>query len=237
MDRGRVLVVEDEVLIRMLAIDMLLDLGCAADEAGTAAEALRLLRAPGADYALVLLDLGLPDLDGADVLAMMRGVTSVPVIVATARDDEDEVVRLLDAGADDYVVKPFDIDELLARVRAVARRRPVAGAGDDGGSASNGPYRFADVVVDPDAWTARRGERVLELTRTEFRLLVALLRRPGRVVGRQELMAEVWGYDFGAGSSNLDVYVSYLRRKLEAAGEPRIVQTARGVGYVVRELA
>jgi two-component system response regulator MprA len=227
----RVLVVDDDEDIRVslrraLALD-----GHDVVLAEDAEVALATLRTDSL-VDVVVLDRGLPGIDGLEACRRIRAAElDVAVLMVTALGAVHDRVDGLDAGADDYLVKPFDVDELLARVRAVGRRsvaRPAA-------ASVATVLRVSDLVVDPERWSARRGERELELTRTEFRLLEALAERAGSVVGRSELMAAVWDYDFGATSSNLDVYVSYLRRKLEAGGEPRIVQTVRGVGYVLRE--
>lgn len=226
----RVLVVDDDEDIRVslrraLALD-----GHDAMLAVDAEEALARLRG-GEVVDVVVLDRGLPGIDGLEACRRIRAAQlDVGVLMLTALGAVRDRVDGLDAGADDYVVKPFDVDEFLARLRAVARRR----IGPDGAAARPGRTVVADLVVDEGAWVARRGDRPLELTRTEFRLLVALARAAGRVLGRAELMREVWDYDFGTSSSNLDVYVSYLRRKLEAGGETRIVHTVRGVGYTLR---
>jgi DNA-binding response OmpR family regulator len=172
---------------------------------------------------VVVLDLGLPDIDGADLLRMLRGVSSVPVIIATARDDEAEIVRLLDAGADDYLVKPFSADQLEARLRAVLRRAAVAGE----------PERcvVGGLVVDTAARQVLLDGAVLELTRKEYELLALLARRVGQVVTREELLAEVWRQPYGGSDKTIDVHLSWLRRKLgETAAEPRYLHTTRGVG-------
>jgi two-component system response regulator MprA len=143
----------------------------------------------------------------------------------TARTEVEDRVTGLDAGADDYLGKPFALDELLARVRALLRRSP----------SSDEPVRFADVVLDPASRVVTRGSRTIELTRTEFALLELFLRNPRRVLSRSEILLGVWGYDFGPTSNSLDVYIGYLRRKTEAGGEPRLLHTVRGVGYVLRE--
>lgn len=229
----RVLVVDDDEDIRVslrraLALD-----GHDAVLVGDAEAALQLLRSDP-EFEVVVLDRGLPGIDGLEACRRIRAAgLEVGVLVLTALGAVRDRVDGLDAGADDYVVKPFDLDELLARVRAVARRRPTRAAS---GGVDDELLRLADLVVEPARWAARRGDRELQLTRTEFRLLVTLLERAGTVVGRSALMQAVWDYDFGTSSSNLDVYVSYLRRKLEAGGESRLVHTVRGVGYVAREL-
>ncbi|MCB0879794.1 MAG: response regulator transcription factor [Thermoleophilia bacterium] len=232
----RVLVVDDDEDIRVslrraLALD-----GHDVLQVEAAEPALELLR-DDPSIEVVVLDRGLPGIDGLEACRRIRSAElDVAVLVLTALGTVRDRVDGLDAGADDYVVKPFDIDELLARVRAVGRRRaPASGGSASAAADATDAIRVADLVVDPGAWIARRGDRDLALTRTEFRLLAALAERAGRVVPRDLLMEEVWGYDFGTGSSNLDVYVSYLRRKLEAGGEARLVHTARGVGYVLRE--
>jgi two-component system response regulator MprA len=144
----------------------------------------------------------------------------------TARDAVDDRVAGLDAGADDYLVKPFALKELKARLRALLRRT---------GPAPDGPLRFADLVLDPVAYEVWRGERLIELSRTEFHLLTLFLEHPRQVLSRGQIFERVWGYDFGTGSNALGVYVGYLRRKTEAAGEPRLLHTVRGVGYVLKE--
>ena len=232
----RVLVVDDDEEIRVslrraLALD-----GHDTTLEADAEAALERLRG-GERFDVVVLDRGLPGIDGVEACRRIRAAElDVAVLMLTALGAVRDRVDGLDAGADDYVVKPFDIDEFLARVRAVARRRSDGAAASSASSAGSGPrvLRAGDLVVDEASWTARRGERLLELTRTEFRLLATLVERAGSVIGRSDLMQSVWDYDFGTSSSNLDVYVSYLRRKLEAGGEPRLVHTVRGVGYVLR---
>ncbi|MCW2923350.1 MAG: two component transcriptional regulator, winged helix family [Thermoleophilia bacterium] len=230
----RVLVVDDDEDIRVslrraLALD-----GHDAVLVGDAEAALELLRRD-AGVEVVVLDRGLPGIDGLEACRRIRAAgLDVAVLMVTALGAVRDRVDGLDAGADDYLVKPFDIDELLARVRAIARRRASPGPAAAPDADADAPVRVGDLVVDPARWSARRGERQLELTRTEFRLLEVLARSAGRVVGRSELMQGVWDYDFGTSSSNLDVYVSYVRRKLEADGEPRLLHTVRGVGYTLR---
>ena len=176
--------------------------------------------------AVVLLDLTMPDLDGLEVLRRLREAgDQVPVCVLSARDEVDERVQGLQAGADDYVVKPFALEEVAARLHALLRRRP-AGEGE--------ALAAGDVRLDPRARSARRGERVLDLTRREFELLQVFLRHPGEVIDRARLHEEVWGYTFDPGTNVADVFVGYLRRKLEAGGEPRVLHTVRGVGFVLR---
>ncbi len=174
---------------------------------------------------LVVLDLGLPKLDGIEVARRLRAESDVPILVLTARDALESRVEGLDSGADDYLVKPFERQELLARMRALLRRRPPRG------SAS---MTVADLSLNPDTHEVRRGERSVELTQREFELLEYLMRNERIVVPRQRLLEEVWGYDPFATTNTIEVFVSNLRRKLEAGGEPRLLHTIRGAGYVLR---
>ncbi|HLN15496.1 MAG TPA: response regulator transcription factor [Acidimicrobiales bacterium] len=175
----------------------------------------------------VVLDLGLPDLDGLEVCRRLRSTgDDIPVLILTARDAVDDRVVGLDAGADDYLVKPFALAELLARLRALLRRR----TGEEGEV-----LRFGDLSLDLGTREASRGERTFTLTRIEFDLLELLLRHPRQVLTREVILERVWGYDFDSGTNSLAVYVGYLRRKTEADGEPRCLHTVRGVGYVLRE--
>jgi two-component system response regulator MprA len=175
----------------------------------------------------VILDIGLPTIDGLDVCRRLRAADNdTPVLMLTARDAINDRVQGLDAGADDYLVKPFALAELLARLRALLRRRP-----EDSGEV----LRFADLSLDPITREARRGDRPFTLTRIEFDLLELLLRHPRQVLTRELILDRVWGYTFDSGTNSLAVYVGYLRRKTEAGGEPRLIHTARGVGYVLRE--
>ena len=176
--------------------------------------------------AVVLLDMTMPDLDGLEVLRRLRAAgDDVPVCVLSARDDVTDRVAGLEAGADDYVVKPFALEEVAARLHALLRRRPA-----EEGSV----LRAGELELDPRARTARRGARDLELTRREFDLLAVFLRQPGVVLDRARLHEEVWGYTFDPQTNVADVFVGYLRRKLEAGGEPRLLHTVRGVGFVLR---
>jgi two-component system response regulator MprA len=174
---------------------------------------------------LVVLDLGLPKLDGMDVARRLRAADDVPILMLTARDALEARVEGLDAGADDYLVKPFERQELLARLRALLRRRPPRG------SAS---LVVADLSLNPDTHEVRRGERVVELTQREFELLEYLMRNERIVVPRQRLLEDVWGYDPFATTNTIEVFVSNLRRKLESGGEARLLHTIRGAGYVLR---
>ena len=172
---------------------------------------------------VVLLDLGLPDLDGLEVLAMLRAVSNVPVIVITARDDDADMVRALDRGADDYVVKPFGIEQVDARLRAVLRR--------SGSAAAEGPLVVGGLMVDPRTREVRLDGLAIDLSRKEFDLLLALAQRPREVVTKRELLADVWRQSYGGGERTVDVHLSWLRRKLgETAADPRYLHSVRGVG-------
>jgi two-component system response regulator MprA len=176
---------------------------------------------------LVLLDVLMPVMDGFEACRRLRELGDrTPVLMLTARDAVGDRVEGLDAGADDYVVKPFALEELLARCRALLRRSSVPG---------DEPLRFADVVLDPVTREVRRGDRLIELSRTEYNLLELFLLNPRRVLTREVIFDRVWCYDFGPTSNTLEVYVGYLRRKTEAEGEPRLIHTVRGVGYVLKE--
>jgi two-component system, OmpR family, response regulator MprA len=174
----------------------------------------------------IVLDVAMPGVDGLEVCRRLRSAGDrTPVLMLTARDAVDDRVAGLDAGADDYLVKPFALKELKARLRALLRRT------DPGG----GPLRFADLELEPGAREVRRSGRRIELSRTEFALLELFLEHPRQVLTRSAIFERVWGYDFGATSNALGVYVGYLRRKTEAGGEPRLLHTVRGIGYVLRE--
>lgn len=219
----RVLVVEDDdeiaaVLQRSLRLEGY-DVRISADGEAALTEA----RAFVPD--LVVLDLGLPRLDGMEVARRLRAEDDTPILMLTARDEVESRVEGLDTGADDYLVKPFDRQELLARLRALLRRRPPRG------SAS---LVCADLELNPDTHEVRRGDRMIELTQREFELLEFLMRNERIVVPRQRLLEEVWGYDPFATTNTIEVFVSNLRRKLEGGGEPRLLHTIRGAGYVLR---
>jgi DNA-binding response OmpR family regulator len=176
--------------------------------------------------AVILLDLSMPDLDGLEVLERLRaGGDQVPVCVLSARDEVDDRVAGLQAGADDYVVKPFALEEVVARLHALLRRRPPG---------ADEVLAVGDLRLDPRSRVARRGERELDLTRREFELLQLLMRNPGEILDRARLHEEVWGYTFDPGTNVADVFVGYVRRKLEQDGEPRVLHTVRGVGFVLR---
>ena len=174
---------------------------------------------------LVILDLGLPELDGLEVARSLRDGDDVPILILTARDALESRVEGLDAGADDYLVKPFERQELLARMRALLRRRPPRGSA---------PLRVSDLSLNVDTHEVVRGERAIELTQREFELLEYLMRNERIVISRQRLLDEVWGYDPFSTTNTIEVFVSNLRRKLEAEDEPRLLHTIRGAGYVLR---
>jgi two-component system response regulator MprA len=221
----RILVVDDEPPVREALSRALRLEGYEVDLAGDGAEALERIGAAAPDA--VVLDVLMPVLDGLEATRRLRaGGDRTPVLMLTAREGVAERVAGLDAGADDYLVKPFALEELLARLRALLRR--TGGSGRD-------VLRFADLELDQARHEVRRGARMIELTRTEFLLLELFLLNPRQVLTRSLIFERVWGFDFGPTSNSLEVYVGYLRRKTEAAGEPRLIHTVRGVGYVLRE--
>ena len=216
-----ILVVEDDPGIRTALSRGLRDRGHTVAVAETGMAALELVVKAGPD--VVLLDLGLPDVDGLQVLAMLRGLGATPVIVITAQDDDAMVVKALDAGADDYVVKPFGTDQVAARVRAVLRR--------GGRESAPSAIRVGDLVVDERTRTATLGGEPLDLARKEFDVLLLLASRTGEVVTKRELLTEVWQQPYGGSDRTVDVHLSWLRRKLgESAAEPRYLISVRGVG-------
>ncbi len=222
----RVLVVDDEPAVREALRRALSLEGYSVDLAENGAEALRAIGLAEPD--VVVLDVLMPEVDGLAACRRLREEGSrVPVLMLTARAGVGDRVDGLDAGADDYLVKPFALEELLARIRALLRR-----GGHERGEEQ---LRFGDITLDPATREVRRGERYVELTRTEFNLLELFLRNPRQVLTRSLIFERVWGYDFGPTSNALDVYIGYLRRKTEAGGEPRLIQTVRGVGYALRE--
>jgi two-component system KDP operon response regulator KdpE len=224
---AQLLVVEDDERIRTSLIRALRDRGHAVTSAATALAGLRLAVDERPD--LVVLDLGLPDLDGRELLRMLRAVSAVPVIVATARDDDESVVQSLDAGADDYVVKPFAAGQLEARIRAVLRRV----AGDADGAA---PVTVGALTVDTRGRRVTHAGDAVELSPKEFDLLAYLAARAGTVVSKRELLTEVWQLPYGGSDKTVDVHLSWLRRKLgESAAAPRLLHTVRGVGVRLAE--
>lgn len=217
-----IVVIEDDMKVRAAVSRSLAGLGHSVETAATGIAGLEMTVNTAPD--LVVLDLGLPDVDGQEVLKMIRAVSAVPVIIATAQDDEAEVVRLLNSGADDYVVKPFSGPHLDARIRAVLRRQEEASSGE-------AMIRIGDLVVDRRGRTAELSGEILELTRKEFDVLAFLAERPDTVVSKRELLAEVWRQPYGGADKTVDVHLSWLRKKLgESASEPRYIHTVRGVG-------
>ena len=223
--KERILVVDDDTAITTALRRALSFEGYNVDVAHDGEQGLREARDHVPD--LVILDVLMPGLDGLEFCRRMRSSDSTPILMLTARDEIADRVRGLDAGADDYLVKPFASDELLARVRALLRRR------DPRDQAAE--LRFADLTVDTRGRQVFRGHREITLSAKEYELLVHLLRHPRQVLTRDQLLEAVWGYGFDGESNVLDVYVGYLRQKLEANGETRIIHTARGVGYALRE--
>jgi DNA-binding response OmpR family regulator len=220
---ARVLVVEDDDEIAQVLQRSLRMEGYDVRTAGDGVSALDEAHSFLPD--LVILDLGLPRLDGIDVAKTLRRGDDVPILMLTARDALESRVEGLDAGADDYLVKPFERQELLARLRALLRRRPPRGSA---------PLTVGDLRLNPDTHEVHRGERSIELTQREFELLEYLMRNERIVISRQRLLDEVWGYDPFSTTNTIEVFVSNLRRKLEADGEPRLLHTIRGAGYVLR---
>lgn len=221
----RILVVDDDPKIRAVVRRGLAFEGYRMVEAATGEEALEKAREHLPD--LVVLDLMLPGIDGIEVTRRLRSSgDQIAILVLTARDEVKDRVEGLETGADDYLVKPFSFEELLARVHALLRRKS-APAGEI--------LRFADLELDVDAREARRDGRTIELTTTEYNLLLLFIRHPRKVLTRDVIMEHVWEYDFEGESNVLEVYVRYLRGKLEAAGEPRLIHTVRGAGYVLKE--
>ncbi len=224
---ARVLVVDDDQrLLKMLSRTLQyegFDVATAAD----GQEALRQVEAFQPD--VIVLDWLMPGLDGIGVMDRLRAAgDETMILMLTARDAIEDRVEGLESGADDYLVKPFAPAELLARIQALLRRRPAARETEQ-------PLVYADLVLDPVTRETRRGERPFQLTPTEFDLLHYLMRHPRQVLQREQILQEVWGYDFGGDDNVLEVYIGYLRKKTEAGGEPRLIQTVRGVGYVLRE--
>jgi len=219
---AQLLLVEDDAMIRGALIRALTERGHVVSSTPTAIEALQLVVDSPPD--LVILDLGLPDLDGYEALRMLRAISKVPVVVATARDDEADIVKVLDAGADDYLVKPFGVSQIEARVRAVLRRV------DDEGRRTD-PVLVGDLRLDGEAHEATLQGRHLDLSKREFDLLYYLAVRAGQVVTKRELLTHVWRMPYGGADKTVDVHVSWLRRKLgESAQRPRYLHTIRGVG-------
>jgi two-component system response regulator MprA len=226
---GRILMADDDAAVRSAVERVLLFNGYEVELAGDGLEVLAALDRTPPD--LLILDVMMPNLDGIQTCRMVRKRgDDLPILMLTARDAVGDRITGLDAGADDYMPKPFDLEELLARIRALLRRS--RGSEDD--SAEN-VLAFADLTMNIDTRDTRRGDRALRLTRTEFDLLEVMMRYPRHVLERSRIQEEVWGYEFGRTSNSLDVYIGYLRRKIEERGEPRLIHTVRGVGYSLRE--
>jgi len=221
----RILVVEDDRRIRDLLRRGLIFEGYTVDCAEDGESALRMAREEMPD--VVILDLMLPGVDGLEVCRRLRSASNVPILMLTARDTVPDRVTGLDAGADDYMVKPFAFDELLARLRALFRRHRI--------EASPEVYQYADLKLDRRTRQVFRGSEEIQLTAKEFDLLELFLRHPNQVLTREQIFEHVWEYDFGGESNIIEVYVRYLRTKLEADNKPRLIQTIRGVGYALRE--
>ncbi len=225
----RILVVDDDRAVRESLRRSLSFNGYSVELAQDGREALDLIASDRPDA--VVLDVMMPRLDGLEVCRQLRSTgDDLPILVLTARDSVSERVAGLDAGADDYLPKPFALEELLARMRALLRR-----TSPDDGTAESAAMTFSDLSLDPVTREVTRGDRQISLTRTEFALLEMLIANPRRVLTRSRILEEVWGFDFPTSGNALEVYVGYLRRKTEAEGEPRLIHTVRGVGYVLRE--
>jgi DNA-binding response OmpR family regulator len=220
-----ILVVEDDPQIADLLRRGLIYEGYSVEVASDGSDALTAARDRPPD--LVLLDLMLPGMDGLTVCKRLRAANDVPILILTARDAVPDRVKGLDAGADDYVVKPFNFDELLARIRAQLRRRAPA--------SDQEMLRFADLTLSPNTHEVFRGDRKIELTAREFEVLLLFMQHPRQVITRDLLYERIWGYDFGGESNIIEVYIRYLRSKLEEGGAARLIQTVRGVGYALRE--
>lgn len=219
-----ILIIEDnEAIVKLLQRGLVYE-GYKVDVALDGEAGLKMAKEHHPD--LVVLDLMLPGIDGIAVCKELRSDTALPILILTAKDAIQDRVLGLDAGADDYMVKPFELDELLARVRALLRRTQSDRAT---------LLTFADLTLDTSTRLASRGDRTIQLTATEFDLLELFLRHPHQVLTREVIFDRIWGYDFGGESNVLDVYIRYLRQKLEENGEPRLIHTARGVGYALRE--
>jgi two-component system response regulator MprA len=223
----RILVVDDEQPLREALERALKVERYEVETLENGALALERMKTAGNDIDAIVLDVLMPDIDGLEVCRRLRARgDKTAVVMLTARVEVEDRVAGLDAGADDYVTKPFDLEELLARLRALLRRT---------GSHSDQVLRFADLVLDPVAHEVHRGDRLIEVTRTEFLLLELFLLNPRQVLSRSIIFERVWGYDFGPSSNSLEVYIGYLRRKTESGGEPRLIHTVRGIGYILRD--
>ncbi|MFJ4920828.1 response regulator transcription factor [Streptomyces sp. NPDC088725] len=230
-DSQRILIVDDEPAVREALQRSLAFDGYGTEVAADGVDALTKAEAYAPD--LIVLDIQMPRMDGLTAARRLRaGGSKVPILMLTARDTVGDRVTGLDAGADDYLVKPFELDELFARIRALLRRSSYAS--EAGGVPESDVLTFADLRMDLATREVMRGNRRVELTRTEFTLLEMFLAHPRQVLTREQILKAVWGFDFEPSSNSLDVYVMYLRRKTESGGEPRLVHTVRGVGYALR---
>lgn len=225
MSGERILIVEDEARIAQFVERGLIYEGYRVNVARDGQTGLQIARDNPPD--LVILDWMLPGLDGLEVCKRLRAASDVPIVMLTAKDDVKDRVIGLDAGADDYLVKPFSIDELMARVRAQFRRVTPTSRPEI--------LRFAELTLDTGTHRAHRGDRAIDLTAKEYELLELFMRNPRQVLTRDVIFDRVWGYDFGGESNIIEVYVRYLRQKTEQEGESRLIHTVRGVGYVLRE--
>ncbi|KKM08930.1 transcriptional regulator [Clostridiales bacterium PH28_bin88] len=221
---SRILVIDDDSKITAFLRRSLMYEGYHVLEASDGYRGLQLARENPPD--LVILDVMMPGMDGWEVCRRLREVSNVPILMLTARDEIADRVRGLDVGADDYLVKPFALEELLARVRALLRRYQPA---------SSTVMQYSDLTLDTATREARRGDRIIILTNKEYELLALFLRHPRQVLTREAIMDEIWGFDYSGESNVLEVYIGYLRQKLEAGGEPRLIHTVRGAGYALRE--
>ncbi|WP_063775884.1 response regulator transcription factor, partial [Streptomyces odonnellii] len=232
-DPQRILIVDDEPAVREALQRSLAFDGYGTEVAVDGVDALAKAAAYSPD--LIVLDIQMPRMDGLTAARRLRAAGSkVPILMLTARDTVGDRVTGLDAGADDYLVKPFELDELFARIRALLRRSSYTTAGTADGRPEHDVLAFADLRMDLTTREVTRGSRRVELTRTEFTLMEMFLAHPRQVLTREQILKAVWGFDFEPSSNSLDVYVMYLRRKTESDGEPRLVHTVRGVGYALR---
>lgn len=223
-----ILLIEDDQRIRQSLATRLAERGHHVEATAKAMDGVQ--KAVEGQVDVVVLDLGLPDVDGADALQMIRSVSEVPVIVATARDDQDEIVSIFDAGADDYVIKPYSTDHLEARIRALLRRAATMTEATE--------IKVGDLRINPEAHEAFLGGEQLDLSAKEFELLAYLAERPGKMISKRELLAAVWRQPYGGADKTVDVHLSWLRRKLgETAAEPRYIHTRRGIGVKLVEPA